>query len=60
MGTRYLSSIAAKPKLGRSMTIEVQQNGICISSRQTIFNKYIYIDEKRKKLSGQVSRYSDN
>ena len=53
MGTGYLSSIAAKLKLARSMTIEVQQNEICILPRQTIFNEYLYIYEEREKLSGQ-------
>ena len=53
MGTKYFSSIAAKLKLVRSMTIEVQQNEVCVPSEQTIFNEYIYIYEERRKLSGQ-------
>ena len=53
MGTKYLSSISAKLELERSMIIEVQHNQVCILSRQTIFNEYIYIYEDRKKLSGQ-------
>ena len=53
VGTKYLSSISAKLELERSMIIEVQQNEVRISSRQLIFNEYIYIYEERKKLSGQ-------
>ena len=57
MGTKYLSSIAAKLKLARSMTIEVQQKEVCIPSRQTIVNEYIYIYEERR---SSVVRNGDN